>query len=376
MLGITAVQQNPLGGEPIALEQTRIIAGRRSTRLTGLADDLLDRVRTVADDVLFAAALDVDRTGVVPESHWQRLAGEGFYGLASPPQLGGPGLQLPEIIEGLEIMSGGCLATAFTWAQHHGVVTRLATTPNAALRDELYADLTSGRLRAGVAFAGVVPDPPRMQATRSDGGWHFTGDAPFVSGWNIVQVLMVSAGDVETSDVVGAIVPAEQQPGVTSVDRLELVAADASNTVALRLDDLFVPDDRVVSREPRADFLAGLHFAARINGALPLGLVRRCVRLLDDAGQVEPAGRLQAQCDAVRGRLDGGLGDPPALMRARAEAAELAVRAASALVAAGGGPSLDRSHQAQRLAREAIFTLVAASRPELKAALVERLSTR
>jgi hypothetical protein len=63
-------------------------------------------------------------------------------------------------------------------------------------------------------------------------------------------------------------------------------------------------------------------------------------------------------------------------MLARAEAAELAVRAASALVAAGGGPSLDRSHEAQRLAREAIFTLVAASRPELKAALVERLSTR
>jgi alkylation response protein AidB-like acyl-CoA dehydrogenase len=339
-----------------------------------LADDLLDRMHAVADDVLFAAALDVDRTRRIPETHWQRLADEGFYGLASPPELGGPGLQLPEIIEGLEAMTSGCLATAFTWAQHHGVVARLATTPNTALRDELYADLTSGRVRAGVAFAGVIPDPPRMQAIRADGGWSFTGEAPFVSGWGIVRVLMVSAGDVDTGDVIGAIVPAGPQPGVTSVNRIDLVATDASNTVALRLDGLFVPDDRVVSRESRTEFLGGLHFAARINGAIPLGLVRRCVRLLDDAGQVEPAARLQARCDAVRGRLDAGLGEPPALMLARAEASELAVRAASALVTAGGGPSLDRAQHAQHLAREATFTLVAAGRPELKAALVDRLT--
>lgn len=332
-------------------------------------------MQTVADDVLFASALDVDRSGVVPESHWDRLAAEGLYGLAAPPDLGGPGLQLPEIIEGLEIMVGGCLATAFTWTQHHGVVARLTTSPNTELRDELLADLCAGRVRSGVAFAGVVPDPPRMQATQVDGGWRFTGDAPFVSGWDIVQVLMVSAGDVETGDVVSAIVPAEHQPGVTAVDRLDLVAADATNTVALRLDDLFVADDRVAAREPRDAFLGALHFAARINGALPLGLVRRCVRLLDEAGQAEAAEGLQQTCDAVRDRLDAGFGDPPLLMVARAEAAELAVRAASTLVAAGGGPSLDRSQHAQRLAREAIFTLVAASRPPLKAALVERLSS-
>ena len=58
-------------------------------------------------------------------------------------------------------MAGGCLATTFTWVQHHGVVRALSETENVPLRDELLPDAVAGRVRAGVAFAGVVPDPPR-----------------------------------------------------------------------------------------------------------------------------------------------------------------------------------------------------------------------
>ena len=45
-----------------------------------------------------------------------------------------------------------------------------------------------------------------------------------------------------------------------------------------------------------------------------------------------------------------------------------------ALVAARGGPSLLRSDPAQLLARSALFTLVAASRPELKRSLIDHMS--
>jgi alkylation response protein AidB-like acyl-CoA dehydrogenase len=296
--------------------------------------DVLERVRVVADEVLFPAALEVDRSGVIPASHWDRLAAEGMYGLAAPPDLGGPGLQLPEIIEGL----------------------------------------TSGRIRSGVAFAGVIPDPPRMRAARTADGWRLSGDAPFVSGWGIVQRLQVSAGDVETGDVLAVVVEAREQPGITSIERQSLVAADATNTVSLRLDDLVVTDDRVVSRAPRAEFLANQIFAARINGTLPIGLVTRCCRLLEEAGQGEAADRIRTERDIVRDRLDAGLADVRAMVAARADGAQLALRAAAALVTAGGGPSLVETSHAQRLAREAVFTLVAASRAELKRELLVRFS--
>ncbi len=336
--------------------------------------DLLARAHKLADDVLFPAAIDVDRNGVVPESHWQRLADEGLYGLAAPPEHGGPGLELPELLAVLETMAGGCLATTFTWVQHHGVVRALASTANERLREELLADTVAGRLRAGIAFAGVIPDPPRMRATRVDGGWMLTGDGPFVSGWGIIDVLQVSASDTATGDIIGGILRAEQQEGITRVERLSLVAADATNTVSLRLDDLFLPDDRIVSRVPRAEFLANQILGVRFNGTLPVGLVERCARLLEARGQDEVAARLRSECEAVRGRLDAGLADITTMISARADAAQLAVRAACALVTAGGGDALVHTNHAQRLAREAMFTLVAASRAELKRELTDRFS--
>ena len=333
------------------------------------AEDRLARLRAVADDVLFPAALDVDRTGVVPDSHWQRLVDEGLYGLADPAL----GLELPEIVEGIEIMTGGCLATAFTWFQHHGVVFGVTFSENAGLRDELLADLTAGRTKAGVAIAAVLAEPPRVTATRVDGGWQLSGDVPFVSGWGVIDVLQVSGVDDEDV-VVSGIVAAEEQPGIVAVHPVDLVAANATATVRLELDGLVVPDDRVTGRTPRPVVLENQAFGIRLNGAVPLGLVRRCARLLRDEGADEAAAAFDAECGDVRSRLDAGMADPAALLDARAEAALLAVRASSALVAAVGGRALDRGHHAQRLAREATFTLVASSRPAMRATLVDRLT--
>lgn len=336
--------------------------------------ELLERVQVLADEVLFPAALEVDRTGVVPADHWARMADDGLYGLAGPPDLGGPGLDLPSIVTVLETMAGGCLSTTFTWIQHHGLVMSLGMSSNAELRDRLLPDLMAGRTRAGVAFAGVIPDPPRVQAVRDGDGWRFSGEAPFVSGWGVIDVLQVSAGDIETGDVLAGVIDATEQPGIASVVRHRLVAADATNTVSIRFEDLVVPDEAIVSRVPRRDFLANQIFGARLNGTLPLGLVGRCARLLAEAGQAEAAVALEAQRDQVRARLDAGLADIDVMVAGRADGAQLAVRAGATLVAAGGGPSLDADSHAQRLAREAVFTLVAASRAELKRELVARFS--
>jgi hypothetical protein len=169
-------------------------------------------------------------------------------------------------------------------------------------------------------------------------------------------------------------VAADRQPGITHVDRQALVAADATNTVRLRVDGLAVPDERVLGCSPLPQVLAGQVFGIRLNGGVPLGLVRRCVRLLEEIDHGAAASRLTQRCDEVRRRLDAGMGDVTALLDARADAAELAVQASSALVAAVGGKALTRSDHAQRLAREATFTLVASSRPAMRQTLVDRFS--
>ncbi|MGV9711385.1 acyl-CoA dehydrogenase family protein [Gordonia sp. NPDC003424] len=335
---------------------------------------LVENAYRIADDVLFPTAAEVDHSGLIPAAHWSAIADAGLFGIAAPAEAGGPGLDFAQVIEIQEVMSSGCLATAFTWLQHHGVVISLAGTANARLRDELFEATTSGRVRAGVAYAGVVPTPPRMRASRVDGGWRFDGYAPFVSGWDIVDVLQISARDTETDDVLAAILPIYPRPAAISASPLHLSAADATRTVSLAVDGLFVPDDRIVSRVTLDDFFATQNIGVRINGTLPLGLLRRCAALLDMSGQVAAARALRERGGQVRSALDAGLSDAGTLIEARAAAAELAVDASAALVAADGGRALLRGNHPERLAREAVFMLVAASRPALKDLLVERFS--
>lgn len=137
---------------------------------------LIERVQRVAEEVLYPDAAAVDPDGVVPTRHWEALAAEGLYGAAVA------GLETSDFARIIEVLAGGCLSTAFIWMQHHSVVRSLSNTANADLRENFFADLVSGRKRAGAAFAGAVAQPVKLWATRIDGGYLLTGDALFVSG--------------------------------------------------------------------------------------------------------------------------------------------------------------------------------------------------
>jgi alkylation response protein AidB-like acyl-CoA dehydrogenase len=215
-----------------------------------------------------------------------------------------------------------------------------------------------------------------MRAERVQGGWRLSGHAPFVSGWGIIELVQISAGDTESGDIIAGIVPAEPQSGITTVTAQSLFVADATRTVSLDVDGLVIGDDRIVNRVSRADFMANQNFASRLNGTLPLGIARRSAALLDAAGEVDAAASIRREADGVRERLDAGLGDSTVLLAARTDGAELALRASAVLIASAGGSGILTSSVAQLLAREAMFTLVAASRPELKRSLVQRFSQR
>ncbi len=341
--------------------------------------DALDRARELADTVLLPAADEVDATATIPDGHFRALADAGLHGLAAPPEAGGPDIGFDEFLAVVETLAGACLTTTFTWMQHHGTVRGLADTANTALRERHLADAVAGRTRCGVAFAGAIPQPPKLWATAVDGGWRLDGVAPLVTGWGLVDLLQVSARDTATADaddeharVVALLVPARAAEGVT-VHPLDLAAANGSRTVRLDVDGWRVPGDAVVAVRSRAEFLAGMLGSARINGCLALGVAGRCAAMVDEAGEPEPTAALRRAVDAARAGLDAALADPSAMPAARATASALAVRAAATLTVAVGSRALVGRHPAQRLAREAAFTLVAAGRPEIRDGLLTLL---
>ena len=339
--------------------------------------DLLDRARDVAADVLLPAADEVDETATIPEGHFRALADAGLYGLAAWDDV-----PFEDFLGIVETLAGACLATTFTWMQHHGVVRGLAGTTNAALRERHLAGAVRGTTRCGVAFAGAIPQPPKLWATRVDGGWRLDGVAPLVTGWGIVDLLLVSARDAATAEadddadrarIVSVLVPARAAPGVT-VHPLDLAAANGSRTVRLDVDGWSVGDDAVVATPTRAEFLAARHPGARVNGCLALGVAGRCAALVEEGGEPGTAEALRKALGAVRDDLDAGLADAARMPAARAAASELAVRAAATLTVAVGSRAIVGRHPARRLAREAAFTLVAAGRPEIRTELLGALS--
>jgi alkylation response protein AidB-like acyl-CoA dehydrogenase len=327
-----------------------------------LLADYVAKARVLADEVLFPAALAVDRSDVVPVGHFDRLAEAGLYGLAGPEEAGGLGADPYAAGPVLEVLAGGCLSTAFVWAQHHGLVRLLATEAGPELRDRWLGPACRGEVRGGLALAGVLPGPPRLRAEPAADGWRLAGTSPWVTGWGRVDLLRVAA---RTADgrIASLAVDAVDQPGLT-VTRQRLVAVDASATVTLGFDGVMVPADRLAAVGPHDEAGYGIN-SLRLQGSLALGVAGRCCTLLGP-------GPFDDELTACRQALDDAEGD--AMPVARAGASELALRAAAALVVSMGARSILVEEHAQRLAREALFTLVFGSREGIRRSLLARLT--
>jgi hypothetical protein len=356
---------------------------------------LLDEAHRIAADVLFPAAMEVDTADRVPAGHLDLLASAGLYGAGAPDS---------DLPAGLiaEALAGGCLATAFVWLQHQGVLRSVAGTDRDGVRRAWLEPLRRGERRAGIALGALRPGPPLLRARQVDGGYLLDGESPWVTGWGMIDTLHVAAR-TDTA-AVWTLVDAVES-ATLSVTPLRLLAVNASGTVTLRLHDHFVPEERVTGTLPYAAWAARDAVKLGFNGRLALGVAQRCLQLAEAAGC--PAPDLAATVTSVRAALESEL--PHALPVARADASALAMRAASLLVVAAGAgsvladppgsergagraepdwspdwsgsergagraePDWSPRRHAQRLLREAGFLLVFGSRPAIRDALVARL---
>ena len=258
-------------------------------------EPIVERARAIADDVLFPAAAATDAADLLPVSHLDLLAREGFYGIAGPTDAGGSNLDPATTSAVVESLASGCLTTTFVWLQHRNPVRAVAASDTPGLRDGWLGPLCRGERRAGIALAGNRPGPPILRASNTlRGDVLLDGEAPWVSGWGLVDVVLAAARIDDR--VVSVLVDARDAPTL-QVEHLRLVGANASGTVTLRFRDHLVPAERVVGAEPHADVLARDADGLRLNGSLALGVADRCCRLMGPTAFDE-------QLVAVREALD------------------------------------------------------------------------
>ena len=320
------------------------------------------RVGEVAG-LFLAGARAVDGADAVPDGHVRALAEAGLYGAFAPAEVGGLGMDFPAVCAAIEELASGCLASTFVWIQHFGLLRTLLDPGTPEPLRAMLPGAVHGEVRGGLALAGLLPGAPRLTARPADGGWVLDGQAPWVSGWGQVQILLVTARGPDDGSVVTFLLDAAGQPGLAA-EPLRLAAANASGTVRLSFTGVFVPGSRYVGGRP-FDPVRQQAEGLRSNGSLALGVGRRCCALIGPSALDAELGQCRAALDAA------GDATMPA---ARARASEFAVRAAHLLAVRHGSASALAGDDAERLTREAAFLLVFGSRPAIKEALLGRLT--
>jgi alkylation response protein AidB-like acyl-CoA dehydrogenase len=327
---------------------------------------MIARAEVLADEMLFPAALSVDRADRVPEALIQLLIEQEFYAMAAPAEAGGLGTpDMGLAISTVESLSSGCLATAFVWIQHHGPVLAAAYSQEPGITQKWLRPLASGELRGGIARAGARQGG--LRARRVPDGYLLDGVVPWVTGWDLIDVVHVAALD-DTETVLFLMMDAVPSETL-QVQLHDLVAARASRTVTLTFTNHLVPADRFTGSQPFADWQRSEAPGSALNGALALGVATRCRKLLGDD---TTARQLHSEIDACRATLVKA--DATSTPAARAAASELAMRAAATLMIHTGSRSVLTDNPAQMLLREAGFLLVFGTRPLIRDALLARVT--
>lgn len=315
---------------------------------------LLEQFRT--------AAVETDRSGRLPLSHLRELGRVGVYRLAVPTARGGLQAEPDLLWEVNESLAGACGSTHFVQAQHQGGLGFLLR----GNPDLLSAAHLAGERLCGVAFAHLRRPQSPVQVETTAEGWVFRGQAPWFSGWGLMDEVVLGGRDESGRDIY-VLVPLR---GLEAIALPELSAIQASATVALCLNELFVPRRALVLTQSLEE-MAARDFRSQLGyTALPLGLVREACRFIQSEGLRQ---HLLGRVSQLRRLALEWTQRPADALEIRAEANLLALRAAQAAVVSAGGQANQLSHPANRLLREASFYFLTQLNLPLREVALEKL---
>ncbi|MBS2038171.1 hypothetical protein JST97_24510 [bacterium] len=315
---------------------------------------LLEQFRT--------AAVETDRSGRLPLSHLRELGRAGIYRLSVPSAQGGYQAPAELLWEVNESLAAACGSTHFVQAQHQGGLGFLLR----GHPELLTSSHLDGERLCGVAFAHLRRPESPVRVDTTAGGWIFRGEAPWFSGWGLMDEVVLAGRDEHGQDIY-VLVPLEQLEGVALP---ELSAIQASSTVALRMHDLFVPRRALVLTQTLEE-MALRDFRSQLGyTALPLGLVREACRFIQAKSLRQ---HLQQRAQQLRAKALAWSEQPQEALEIRAEANLLALRAAQAAVVSVGGQANQLAHPANRLLRESSFYFLTQLNGPLREVALEKL---
>lgn len=349
-----------------------------------VAHSSLEAIDQLIRTDLAPLAVDIDVDGVYPEAFLRRLGELGGYGASlaadAPQPLGlhhalGVAARVGAV-SGAAAFSVWCQFTCAWYLQHAAVAATRERYLDAVVRGELLAG--TGMSNTMKHLAGI--EKIRLTARREGDGYVLNGMLPWVSNLAEHHLVIVAAA----VDAGGYAMFAVESgtPGYENHPCPEFAGMEGSRTLNLRFKQVHVAADQVLAHPDRFDaFIAQIKPGFLLGQVgMGVGVVDACLKVLHEnrGGQHDINAYLDVQEDDLQAARDALVSDADRLaaqaqagtaallpvLRLRAAASELALRAGNAAVLHAGARGYIRRHAAQRLLREAVF--VAIVTPALK----------
>ena len=340
--------------------------------------------------MLGADAARHDHEGSFVEEAYDALRASGALALGVPAELGGSGASISEVAAFQRELAHHCGSTALASSMHQHVV---AFTAWRYRRDMPGAEATLRRVADEgivlVSTGGADFTRPRGTAVKVDGGYRVSGTKVFASQAPVGTVLstMFPYDDPEQGlRVLNMAVPVASE-GVSLVDNWDTLGMRGTGSGDVVLEDVFVPDERVLANRPHGVVDPALQVIASIAFSIVGGAYLGVADAARDAAVAGIAGTeraldpiVQRQIGLMDNRLqvaswalDGSqriVGDDPtpsvemlaAVMAAKREIALAGIEVCDLAMELGGGAAfykgsvIERSYRDIRAAKFHPFT--------------------
>ena len=325
----------------------------------------------------------LDKSGEWPREQLELCGQYGVFEWFLDPMWGGQAWTDEQVVRGYLALSAACLTTTFAITQRTGACRRLAGCGNDSLKQRLLPDLASGESFATVGVSHLTTSrrhlaKPVLTAEKIEGGYRLDGFSPWVTGAAAAETIVLGAtmirsgirNGIHNSEPTGEqilIALPTKERGVTVEPPAELVGVSASQTGAVRMDQVELPDEQLMAGPVENVMASGLGAATggHETSTLAIGLATAATSFLMSESQkrpdlLPPAESLRDECQQLENDLlaivRGSSNCTKEALRERANS--LALRATQAALAAAKGTGYVIGHPAGRWCREALFFLV------------------
>lgn len=247
-----------------------------------------DAIRAFAQGRLKAESRGFEAAGGYPEWVFRESAALGLMGMTAPAAFGGAAVDFVSYALALtEIAAAdGALSTILSIQNSlivSGILRFGSEAQQTCFLPALIRGETIGAFALTEADAGSDATAIRTRATRIEGGWRLDGTKQFITSGRIAGLAMVFAvtdPNAGKHSISAFLVPTDS-PGYV-VDRVETkLGQGASDTCALRFDDLFVPAPLMLGEEG-----AGYRIALSNLETGRLGIAAQCVGMAQEALEI------------------------------------------------------------------------------------------